>query len=427
MNSNEIYVSLDIGTSSVKVIIGEMVNDALNIIGVGNVPSEGLRKGSIVDIDETVHSIKRAIEQAERMIGMDIRQVIVGITGNHIMLQSSHGVVAVSSENREITDDDIGRVIDAAQVVSIPPEREIIDIIPKQFIVDGLDEIHDPRGMIGVRLEMEGTIITGSKTILHNILRCVEKAGLEILDITLQPLAAGAYALSKDEKNLGVTLIDIGGGSTTIALFDQGELVSTTVLPVGGDHITKDISIGLRTSSEEAEKVKLKYGHAFYDHASEDVTFNVSIIGSDQHQQFNQLEISDIIEARMEEIFDLIIAELNRIGVQDVPGGFVLTGGVANTPGILEIAQIILQNRVRIASPDYIGVREPQYTTAVGLIKFAYKNAKIQGRQMSAASVNKEVKEKRPVKQTQAKPKVEKQPEEKVTTKMKKFFGYFFE
>lgn len=371
--------------------------------------------------------LKRAIEQAERMIGMDIRQVIVGITGNHIMLQSSHGVVAVSSENREITDDDIARVIDAAQVVSIPPEREIIDIIPKQFIVDGLDEIHDPRGMIGVRLEMEGTIITGSKTILHNILRCVEKAGLEILDITLQPLAAGAYALSKDEKNLGVTLIDIGGGSTTIALFDQGELVSTTVLPVGGDHITKDISIGLRTSSEEAEKVKLKYGHAFYDHASEDVTFNVSIIGSDQRQQFNQLEISDIIEARMEEIFDLIIAELNRIGVQDVPGGFVLTGGVANTPGILEIAQIILQNRVRIASPDYIGVREPQYTTAVGLIKFAYKNAKIQGRQMSAASVNKEVKEKRPVKQTQAKPKVEKQPEEKVTTKMKKFFGYFFE
>lgn len=427
MNSNEIYVSLDIGTSSVKVIIGEMVNDALNIIGVGNVPSEGLRKGSIVDIDETVHSIKRAIEQAERMIGMDIRQVIVGITGNHIMLQSSHGVVAVSSENREITDDDISRVIEAAQVVSIPPEREIIDIIPRQFIVDGLDEIHDPRGMIGVRLEMEGTIITGSKTILHNILRCVEKAGLEILDITLQPLAAGAYALSKDEKNLGVALIDIGGGSSTIALFDQGELVSTTVLPLGGDHITKDISIGLRTSSEEAEKIKLKYGYAFYDHASEDVVFNVSIIGSDQQQQFNQLEISDIIEARMEEIFDLILTELNRIGVQDVPGGFVLTGGVANTPGILEIAQIVLQNRVRIASPDYIGVREPQYTTAVGLIKFAYKNAKIQGKQMSAAAATQEVKEKRPVKQTQTKPKVEKQPEEKVSSKMKKFFGYFFE
>ncbi len=427
MNNNEIYVSLDIGTSSVKVIIGEMVKDSLNIIGVGNVPSEGLRKGSIVDIDETVHSIRRAIEQAERMIGMDIRQVIVGITGNHIMLQPSHGVVAVSSENREISDEDIARVIDAAQVVSVPPEREIIDVIPKQFIVDGLDEINDPRGMIGVRLEMEGTIITGSKTILHNVLRCVEKAGLEILDITLQPLAAGSFALSKDEKDLGVALIDIGGGSTTIAFFEHGGLKYTTVLPIGGDHITKDISIGLRTSSEDAENIKMKYGCAFYDLASEDEVFSVSIIGSDQQQQFNQLEISDIIEARMEEIFELILVDLHHLGVKDLPGGFVLTGGVANTIGILELAQDVFQSRVRIAIPDYIGVREPQYTTAVGLIKFAYKNAKIQGRQMSSQTANHEVKEKRPVKQAQVKTKQEKQPEEKVTSKVKKFFGYFFE
>ena len=427
MNNNEIYVSLDIGTSSVKVIIGEMVKDSLNIIGVGNVPSEGLRKGSIVDIDETVHSIRRAIEQAERMIGMDIRQVIVGITGNHIMLQPSHGVVAVSSENREISDEDIARVIDAAQVVSVPPEREIIDVIPKQFIVDGLDEINDPRGMIGVRLEMEGTIITGSKTILHNVLRCVEKAGLEILDITLQPLAAGSFALSKDEKDLGVALIDIGGGSTTIAFFEHGGLKYTTVLPIGGDHITKDISIGLRTSSEDAENIKMKYGCAFYDLASEDEVFSVSIIGSDQQQQFNQLEISDIIEARMEEIFELILVDLHHLGVKDLRGGFVLTGGVANTIGILELAQDVFQSRVRIAIPDYIGVREPQYTTAVGLIKFAYKNAKIQGRQMSSQTANHDVKEKRPVKQAQVKTKQEKQPEEKVTSKMKKFFGYFFE
>ncbi len=427
MNSNEIYVSLDIGTSSVKVIIGEMVKDSLNIIGVGNVPSKGLRKGSIVDIDETVHSIRRAIEQAERMIGMDIKEVIVGITGNHIMLQPSHGVVAVSSENREISDEDIARVIEAAQVVSIPPEREIIDVIPKQFIVDGLDEINDPRGMIGVRLEMEGTIITGSKTILHNVLRCVEKAGLEILDITLQPLATGSFALSKDEKDLGVALIDIGGGSTTIAFFEHGGLKFTSVLPVGGDHITKDISIGLRTSSEDAEKIKIKYGCAFYDLASEDEVFNVSIIGSDQQQQFNQLEISDIIEARLEEMFELILVELHRLGVKDLPGGFVLTGGVSNTIGILELAQDVFQSRVRIAIPDYIGVREPQYTTAVGLIKFSYKNAKIQGRHMSSQAAHHEVKEKRPVKQTQVKTKQEKQPEEKVTSKMKKFFGYFFE
>ena len=432
MNNNEIYVSLDIGTSSVKVIIGEMVNDSLNIIGVGSVQSEGLRKGAIVDIDETVHSIRKAIEQAERMIGMEITSVIVGITGNHVMLQPCHGVVAVSSENREITDDDVARVIDAAQVVYIPPERDIIDVIPKQFIVDGLDEINDPRGMIGVRLEMEGTIITGSKTILHNSLRCVERAGLEILDITLQPLAAGSYALSKDEKNLGVALIDIGGGSTTIAIFEQGNLKATSVLPVGGEHITKDLSIGLRTSTEDAEKIKVKYGYAFYDHASEEEVFSVPIIGSDQHQQFNQLEISDIIEARMEEIFDLIQNEVRRLGSHDLPGGFVLTGGVANTQGILELAQVVFQNRVRIAIPDYIGVREPQFTTAVGLIKFAYKNAKIQGRKMTAGAGGglpiqaQEVKEKRVQKQPQPK-KPEKQPEEKITSRVKKFLGYFFE
>jgi cell division protein FtsA len=427
MNSNDIYVSLDIGTSSVKVIIGEMVNDSLNIIGVGNVKSEGLRKGSIVDIDETVHSIKRAVEQAERMIGMKINQVIVGVTGNHVSLMPCHGVVAVSSDNREITNEDVARVIDAAQVISIPPEREIIDVIPKQFIVDGLDEINDPRGMIGVRLEMEGTIITGSKTILHNTLRCVERAGLEILDIGLQPLAAGAFALSKDEKNMGVAMIDIGGGSTTVAVFENGHLRGTSVIPVGGDHITKDLSIGLRTTTDEAENLKLKHGHAFYDHASEDEIFEVSIIGSDQKQQFNQLEVADIIEARMEEIFSLVQEELKIMNIRDLPGGFVLTGGIANMQGVLELAQFMFQSRVRIAIPDYIGVREPQYTTAVGLIQFAYKNAKLKGKKMEAAFGELEPKEKRVQKQPHPKSKPEKQPEEKVTSRVKKFLGYFFE
>ena len=427
MNSKEIYVSLDIGTSSVKVIIGEMVNDSLNIIGVGNVKSEGLRKGSIVDIDDTVHSIKRAIEQAERMIGMEIKQVIVGVTGNHVNLQPCHGVVAVSSDNREIRDDDVFRVVDAAQVVSIPPEREIIDVIPRQFIVDGLDEINDPRGMIGVRLEMEGTIITGSKTILHNVLRCVERAGLDILDITLQPLAAGSFALSKDEKSLGVALVDIGGGSTTITIFENGYLQATSVIPVGGDHITKDISIGLSTSTEDAEKIKVKYGHAFYDHASADEVFSVPIIGSDQHQSYNQLDISEIIEARMEEIYELIQAELRRIGFRDLPGGIVLTGGVANMQGVLELAQFIFQNRVRIAIPDYIGVRESQYTTSVGLIHFAHKSARLKGRKLENNTSVQEMKEKRVQKQPQPKAKSDKQPEEKISSRVKKFLGYFFE
>lgn len=211
MNSNEIYVSLDIGTSNVKVIIGEMVNDSLNIIGVGNVKSNGLKKGSIVDIDETVRSIKKAIEQAERMVGIHIEQVVVGVNANQVQLLPCHGVVAVSNEDREIGNEDVLRVLDAAQVVSIAPEREFIDVVPRQFIVDGLDEINDPRGMIGVRLEMEGTLITGSRTLLHNLLRCVEKAGLEIVDICLQPLAAATVAISSDEKNRGVALVDIGG------------------------------------------------------------------------------------------------------------------------------------------------------------------------------------------------------------------------
>jgi cell division protein FtsA len=426
MNSNEVFVSLDIGTSSVKVIIGEMINESLNIIGVGNVKSEGLKKGSIVDIDETVQSIKKAIEQAERMVGLDIKRVVVGVTGNHIQLQDCHGIVAVSSENREISNEDVARVIDAAQVMSIPPEREIIDVIPKQFIVDGLEGINDPRGMLGVRLEMEGTIITASKTILHNLLRCVERAGLEITDICLQPLAAGSFALSKDEKNLGVALVDIGGGSTTIAIFEQGFLQTTAVLPVGGDHITKDISIGLRTSTENAEKIKIKHGHAFYDLASEEEVFSVPIIGTDQHQQFSQLEVADIIEARVEEIFQMVQQEIRKLGYRDLPGGYVLTGGVSNMPGILELAQFVLGNSVRIAIPDYIGVRDPQYTTGVGLIKFAYKNAKLQGRAIPVSASVAEPTEKRVSKQPQAKTK-QKAKEENIGQKVKKFFGYFFE
>ncbi|MCL6573461.1 MAG: cell division protein FtsA [Bacillus sp. (in: Bacteria)] len=429
MNSNEIYVSLDIGTSSVKVIIGEMVNDSgkdsLNIIGVGNVKSEGLRKGSIVDMDDTVHSIKRAVEQAERMIGMEISDVVVGISGNNVILQQCHGIVAVSGQNREITNEDVIRVIEASHAGSISPEREIIGVIRKQFILDGKDEINDPRGMIGVRLEMDGTLITGSKSIIINTLRCVERAGLEILDIVLQPLAAGDYALSKDEKNLGVALIDLGGGSTTIAVFEEGILKATSVIPVGGDLLTNDLSKVLHTSTEDAERIKEKHGHAFYDIASEEEFFSVPIIGSDQHQQFNQLYVSEIIEARMEEIFDLIVNEMKRLGVNDLPGGFVLTGGTAKMQGLLELAQDIFQNPVRIAVPDYIGVREPQYTTAVGLIKYAYKNTRLPGGSVGSSTISEPIEKRAPKQQPKAK--MDKHPEEKMSSKVKKFLGYFFE
>ncbi|SHF49582.1 cell division protein FtsA [Ornithinibacillus halophilus] len=427
MNNSDILVSLDIGTANIKVIIGEVMNDSLNIIGVGTAKSNGMKKGAIVDIDQTVHSIRNAVEQAERMVGMQIDSVVVGISGNHIQLQPCHGVVAVQSDNREITDDDVKRVIDGAQVVSIPPEREIIDVIPKQFIVDGLDEITDPRGMIGVRLEMEGTIITCSKTVLHNTLKCVERANLQVSDICLQPLAAGTVALSKDEKNLGVALIDIGGGCSTVSIFENDHLVSTSVVPLGGDNITKDLSIGLRTTTEEAEEIKINHGHAFYDLAQEDEVFDATIIGSNAKQTYTQLEIADMIEARLEEIYAFAEREIRKMGYQQLPGGYVLTGGTMKMPGVLELAQDLFQSNIRIAIPDYIGVREAQFTAGVGILQFAYHNAKIQGKDLFPAVIENtaEPKPKR-VKKQQTKTK-ETQDGNKKESGIANFFKYFFD
>ncbi len=426
LNNSEVLVSLDIGTSKIKVIIGEVLNDSLNIIGVGSAKSNGMKKGAIIDIDQTVQSIRNAVEQAERMVGMQIDSVVVGVNGNHIQLQPCHGVVAVQSENREISDDDITRVIDGAQVMSIPPEREIIDVIPKQFIVDGLDEINDPRGMIGVRLEMEGTIITCSKTVLHNILKCVERANLQVADICLQPLAAGTTALSKDEKNMGVALIDVGGGCSTVSIFEGDHLVSTSVVQLGGDNITKDLSIGLRTSTEEAEDVKLNYGHAFYDHALEEEVFDVSIIGSNTKQTYNQLEISDMIEARMEEIFAFAEREIRKMGYHRLPGGYVLTGGTMAMPGVLELAEDIYQSNIRIAIPDYIGVREPQFTAGVGILQFAYRNAKIQGKELfpSVIEQKQEIQPKRVKKQSKSN---EAKENNKKESGIANLFKYFFD
>jgi len=425
LNNSEILVSLDVGTADIKVIVGEVLNDSLNVIGVGTAQSKGMKKGAIVDIDQTINSIRTAVEQAERMVGMDIERVVVGINGNHIELQPCHGVVAVQSENREITNEDITRVIDGAQVVSIPPEREIIDVIPKQFIVDDLDEITDPRGMIGVRLEMEGTIITCSKTVLHNILKCVEGAQLEISDICLQPLAAGTVALSKDERNLGIALIDVGGGCSTVSIFENNHLVATSVIPLGGDNITRDLSIGLRTSTEEAEEIKINYGHAFYDDAQEDEEFEVAIIGSNEKQTHNQLEISDMIEARLEEIYAFAAREIVKMGYHQLPGGFVLTGGTMKMPGALELAQAILVGNVRMAIPDYIGVREPQFTAGVGILQFADYNAKIQGKELfpSVMMNNQEEKPKR----SRQKSSSNEQRESKKESRIANLFKYFFE
>ncbi|GAA3403959.1 cell division protein FtsA [Paenibacillus hodogayensis] len=376
MSSNDIIVSLDIGTSKVRAIIGELNNGAIHIIGVGSADSEGIRKGAIVDIDQTVQSIRNAIDHAERMVGIQISEVYVGIAGNHIALQTSHGVVAVSNEDREIGEEDIERVLQASRVIALPPEREIIGVVPKQYVVDGLEGIQDPRGMIGVRLEVEATIITGAKTSIHNLLRCVEKSGLRVSGVVLMSLAAGQLCLSKDEKTIGTVLVDVGAGAITIAVFEEGSLCATSTLPLGGEFITNDISIGLRTQLDIAEKIKLKFGCAVVYDAAEDQVFKVNRIGSNVDKQFSQVDLAQIIEPRVQEIFQLIRAEVHRLGFNEVSGGYVLTGGAVSMPGVLEIAQAELENSVRLAVPDFIGVRDPAYTSGVGIIHFVSKFAR---------------------------------------------------
>ena len=427
MSESELYVSLDIGSSSVKVLIGEVDSGALHVIGVGNVQSSGIRKGTIIDIDATVQSIRKAVEQAERMIGMQINEVILGIPANGVRLQDVKGVVAVNSENREITDDDLERVMKSAQVMSVPPEREIVNIIPKQFIVDDYDEITDPRGMIGVRLEMDGTLITTSKTLVHNILRCVERAGLTIREIYLQPLASGTFALTDDEKNHGTAFIDIGGGSTTVAIFGEGRLMSTAVIPVGGDHITKDLSIILKTPTEQARKIKHQFGHAFSDDASDDELFEVPVIGADSKDQYSQRYISEIIGVRLEELFDLVMEELYQMGVRDLPGGIVLTGGITKLDGLLQLARHVLKTRVRIHTPEYIGVREPMYSTAVGLIRYAHMQDTYFGHEQESSTVSSMEAHGQP---TNSKKKTAEQSKEKkpgLLNKAKNIFDNFFE
>lgn len=422
MSQSELYVSLDIGSSSIKVLIGEVDGDSLHVIGVGNVQSSGIRKGTIIDIDATVASIQKAVDQAERMTGLKIHEVVLGIPANGVTLQDVKGVVAVNSENREITDEDLDRVMQSAQVMSVPPEREIVNIIPQQFIVDDYGEITDPRGMIGVRLEMDGTLITTSKTVVHNILRSVERAGLAIREIYLQPLAAGTFALSEDEKNHGTAFIDIGGGSTTISIFADNQFISTSVLPVGGDHVTKDLSIILKTPTEQARKIMHKYGHAFYDDASDDELFEVPVIGADSKDQYSQRYISEIIGVRLEELFELVLDELYKMGINDLPGGVVLTGGITKIDGILQLARHVLKSRVRVHTPEYIGVREPMYTTAVGLIRYAHKEDLFFGEVSESATVS-STEESTAIQ----KPKVKKENKQGFLSKAKNVFDNFFE
>ncbi|WP_350344850.1 cell division protein FtsA [Proteinivorax tanatarense] len=373
--TKSIVASLDIGTSNTRIIVGEISEDRnVNIIGIGRSESLGLRKGTIVDLDNTVRSIKEAVDQAERMVGINIDSVYVGVSSAHVQVMKNRGVVAVSNDDKEITRQDYDRALDGAGVVAIPPEMEIIEIVPTNFIVDGYDGIKDPIGMIGVRLEVDALIMLAKSTVMKNLTKCVQRAELGISGYVVSNLASSDVALNDDEKELGAVLIDIGGGTTEISVFQNGSLAKKSVIPIGGGHISSDISQGLKVPLAEGEKIKLKYGTTIYPGEGQNPSFEVTTVGK-KTEEISVETLVGVIEPRVQEIFYMVNKELSEMGYNDeLPGGVVLTGGVASLEGIDSIAQVQLGNSVRIYQPEFIGVADPTYTTGVGIIKQAVGN-----------------------------------------------------
>ncbi|MFD2729028.1 cell division protein FtsA [Enterococcus camelliae] len=371
MAKSGIYVGLDIGTSSVKVVVAEFIDNQMNIIGVGNAKSEGINRGIVVDIEKTVNAIHRAIGQAEEKAGIQIRNVSVGLPANLLEVENCQGMIAVNGESKEITDEDVRNVTSAALVRSIPPERQIVAIIPQEFTVDGFEGIKDPRGMIGVRMEMFGLLYTGPKTIVHNIKKCVANAGLVLDELIITPLALTEMILSDGEKDFGTTVIDIGGGQTTTAVMHDKQLKFTHVNQEGGEFVTKDISTVLNTSFNNAEALKINYGDAYPDRTSEAEEFPVDVIGKMDPVKVNEKYLSEIIEARMEQIFSKSKEVLDSIEVLELPGGVVLTGGAASLPGVVELAQEIFGTTVKLYVPSHMGLRNPVFTNVISLVDFA--------------------------------------------------------
>lgn len=369
---DNIIVGLDIGTTKISAIVGEKTGDGMEIIGTGTHPSKGLRKGVVVNIESTVESIKKAVEEAERMAGCDINKVYCGIAGGHIKAFNSHGVIAI--KNREISQADIDRVIEAAQAVVIPPDREVIHVIPQEYIVDDQEGIQEPLGMIGIRLEVKVHIVTAAVTSAQNIVKCANKAGLDVADIALQQIASSEAVLNPDEKEIGVVLVDIGGGTTDIALYHGGTIKYTTVISLGGNQVTGDISVGLRTTANEAEKLKREHGCAMTAMVSRDDTLEVQSVGGHKPRTVSRYMLCEIIEPRIEEIFQLVKREIVKSGYESlISSGVVLTGGTAAMDGITELAEQVFSLPVRRGLPIGITglvdvVRSPSYSTGVGLV-----------------------------------------------------------
>ena len=373
-----IIVGLDIGTTKICAVVGEVAGDKINVVGIGTHPSIGLRKGVVVNIESTVESIQKAIEEAELMAGCEISSVYAGIAGGHITGFNSRGIVAIKGP--EVTQQDVDRVIDAARAVAIPMDREVIHVIPQEFMIDEQGGIQNPVGMSGVRLEAKIHIVTGAVTSAHNIVKSANRSGLDVCDIVLEPLASGEAVLTSEEKDLGTALMDLGGGTSDLAIFSGKNIKHTFVLALGGNNLTNDISIGLRASMADAEKIKKKYGTCIPRNVSSDETIDVPGMGGRKPRKLQRQILGEILEPRMEEIFSLIKREIYRAGMERIiTSGVVLTGGTSLLEGVTDIAESVFDLPARLGTPMGISgltdvVNNPMYATAVGLVLYGARN-----------------------------------------------------
>ncbi|MBC7984459.1 MAG: cell division protein FtsA [Candidatus Obscuribacterales bacterium] len=385
-----LIVGLDIGTSKVVAIVGEITSDRqIEVIGIGSHPSRGLKKGVVVNIESTVQSIQRAVEEAELMAGCEIHAVYAGIAGGHVRSLNSHGIVAI--RNKEVTPDDVERVIDAARAVAIPADQKILHILPQEFIIDNQEGIREPVGMSGVRLEAKVHIVTGAESAAQNIVKCVQRCGLTVEDVVLEQLASSYAVLTDDEKELGVCLVDIGGGTTDIAVFSGGAIRHTAVIAIAGDQVTNDIAVSLRTPTQYAEEIKMKFACALSQLASTDETIEVPSVGDRPPRRLARQTLAEVVEPRYEELFGLIREELRRSGFEEViAAGVVLTGGSSKMEGAVELAEEVFHMPVRLGMPQHVTglvevVRNPIHATGVGLLLYGRENY-LRGRRESPLS-----------------------------------------
>jgi cell division protein FtsA len=375
-------VGLDVGTSKVTAVVGEIVDSGgLDVVGIGVAESAGIRRGAVVNVDAAVDAIKKAIEEAELMAGVEIDSVHLALSGPQIKGFNSRGVIAVAGKNREITREDVRRAIDAAKAVSLPTGREILHVLPQDFVVDEQDGIGAPVGMLGARLEVNVHIITGSQSSTQNMVGCVNRAGVEVVETVVEQLAAGEAVLTPDEKELGVALVDVGGGTTDVAIYERGSLWHTAAIPIGGDHFTNDIAVGLRTPGPDAEKIKRRCGCALSAMVDEDETMEVASVGGRKPRIMARRILSEILQPRAEEIFHMVWDEIRRAGYEkSLNSGIVLTGGGAILDGMPEIAEQIFDLPIRRGCPGNVGgladhVNSPTFATGVGLALYGHRNA----------------------------------------------------